>query len=55
LRSPAGKAADRRGQFSTDIEPAFPESIESLRRGLAGKASVIDASEQILSELDRGL
>src|SRR6266700_1118672 len=35
LRSPAGNSADRRGQFSTDIEPAFPERIESLRRGLA--------------------
>jgi hypothetical protein len=35
-RSPAGHSADRRGQLPTDIEPAFPECIESLRRGLAG-------------------
>ena len=30
--------ADRRGQFATDVEPAFPERIESLRRCLAGQA-----------------
>ena len=35
---PAGNAADRRGQFATDVEPAFPECIESLRRCLAGQA-----------------
>src|SRR5262249_50904809 len=37
-RSPTGHSADRCGQLPTDIEPAFPECIESLRRGLAGQA-----------------
>src|SRR5690349_23333588 len=38
-RSPTGYSVDRRGQPPPDIEPAFPECIESFRRGLAGQAS----------------
>jgi len=29
---PAGNAADSRGQFATDVEPAFSRFIERLRR-----------------------